>query len=166
MAVGAERAVAGEVLEDGDDARGLDAAHRRDHLGGDRAGRPPAERLPITASPSPTVTSASGARTTSKPRPRISAALARAARSVVAASPAAPAAMNDGKSVLGAPTRSTMPPSWSTPRKAGQPRAATTRSTLRLTRLIWPVEATLLLNAITPPRCSRRTSGAGEAVPA
>ena len=118
----------------------------------------------MVGSPGPEVTSASGANTTSKPRPRSSAALARWAAAVTCGSPAAPADMKVGKRVASPLTRSTMPPSWSTDRKSGHGRR-TARSRVALTDRIWPVDATLSEKAITPPRCSWRTICTGAAVP-
>ena len=128
-------------------------------------GRPPAAREPTTASRSPTLTSATGARTTSKPRPRISAALIRVVLRVSAVSSAAPVDMNAGNGVTPRWTRRTTPPSWSTAMKAGYPRRAATRATDRFTRRIWDSDAMLGSSATTPPRCSRRTMGAGDPVP-
>ncbi len=128
------------------------------------SGSEPADRDPMVGSPGPEVTSASGANTTSKPRPRSSAALARWAAAVTCGSPAAPADMKVGKRVASPLTRSTMPPSWSTDRKSGHGRR-TARSRVALTDRIWPVDATLSEKAITPPRCSWRTICTGAAVP-
>ncbi len=129
-----------------------------------RSGSEPTEREPIVGSPGPLVTSASGAKSTVKPRPRSSAPLALAALRVAATSSAAPALMNAGKRVASPWTRSTMPPSWSTDRNIGQ-RRGTSRSSVRLTERIWAVEAMLSSKAITPPRCNDRTSLTGAAVP-
>ena len=87
-----------------------------------RRGSEPAERDPIVGSPGPEVTSASGAKTTSKPSPRSSAALARWAAVVTCGSRAAPADMKVGKRVASPLTRSTIPPSWSTDRNSGHGR--------------------------------------------
>ena len=60
-------------------------------------GNPEAERVPITGSAGPRVTSATGASTEVKPSPRISRAPAREASRVSSGSRAAPAVMNEGE---------------------------------------------------------------------
>ncbi len=82
-------------------------------------GKPEAERVPMTGSAGPRVTSATGASTEVKPRPRISRPLAAAVRRVRAGSRAAPVDMNAGNAVAASRMRTTVPPSWSTPMNAG-----------------------------------------------
>ena len=82
-------------------------------------GKPDAERVPMTGSAGPRVTSATGASTEVKPRPRISRAPAAATRRVSRGSRAAPADMKDGKRVAASRIRTTVPPSWSMPMNAG-----------------------------------------------
>ena len=127
-------------------------------------GRDEADRDPIVGSPGPDVTSASGAKSTVKPSPRSSAAPAAYASCVSPASPAAPALMKVGNRVAAPRSRSTTPPSWSTPRKSGHLRG-TWRVSARLTALTCSAEATLALKAITPPRCRSRTIRTGASVP-
>ena len=129
------------------------------------AGKPEAERVPITGSAGPRVTSATGASTEVKPRPRISRAPARAARRVSCGSRAAPVDMNDGKRVAASRIRTTVPPSWSTPMNAGYPRPRTARWTDAFTAAIWALEVMFSATGTTPPRCSRRTMAAGDPVP-
>ena len=115
-------------------------------------------------SPGPDVTSASGAKSAVKPSPRSSAPLAAYACSVSAASPAAPALMKVGNRLAAPRSRSTTPPSWSTPRNSGHFRR-TWRVRAVLTPLIWSADATFELKAITPPRWRSRTSATGARVP-
>jgi hypothetical protein len=82
-------------------------------------GRDEADRDPIVGSPGPDVTSASGAKSTVKPSSRSSAAPAAYVSCVSPASPAAPVLMKVGNRVAAPRSRSTTPPSWSTPRKSG-----------------------------------------------
>ena len=79
---------------------------------------------------------------------------------------AAPAVMKVGNRVP-VVTRSTIPPSWSTPMVTGKrrPASAAARCRARLLRRTWSVPATFSLNRTTPPRCSRFTRRVGAAVP-
>ena len=128
------------------------------------AGLDDADRDPIVGSPGPEVTSASGAKSTVKPSPRSSAPLAAYACWVSAGSPAAPALMKVGNRVAAPRSRSTTPPSWSTPRNSGHFRR-TWRVSAALTPRTWSAEATLALKAITPPRWRSRTIATGARVP-
>ena len=128
------------------------------------SGRDEADRDPIVGSPGPDVTSASGAKSTVKPSPRSSAAPAAYASCVSVASPAAPVLMNVGNRVAAPRSRSTTPPSWSTPRNSGHVRR-TCRVSVLLTALTCSAEATLALKAMTPPRCRSRTIRTGAAGP-
>ena len=62
--------------------------------------------------------------------------------------------MNEGKRVAESRTRTTVPPSWSTPMNAGYPRSRTASCTEALTAAIWVLELMFSATGTTPPRCS------------
>ncbi|GAA2013005.1 hypothetical protein GCM10009719_24430 [Nocardioides kribbensis] len=133
------------------------------------AGSVDGEREPMVGSPAPIVTSATGAKTQVKPRPRSSMASASAAARTTArpgfspAATASPAAAKAGKSVATPERWETSPPSWSTPTTGGKsrPSALTAASTAAVVARTCAASTTFSAVTDTPARwCSATRSAA------
>ena len=112
------------------------------------------------------MTSTVGAKTAVKPTPRSSAPEAAAARRVRSGSSAAPRLMNVGNRVRSPLARSTRPPSWSTPRKTGHGRPASSAASLTaaFSAASWSVVRSGSMTMM-PPRCWSATRPTGGVAP-